>query len=361
MILFLKILFFPILFPLSLIYRILFFLDRSLKKKNKLHSAITISVGNFSVGGTGKTPFILHLSQLLHSHFPDLPIVILTRGYGSSGTDTRKVNIDSSPTEVGDEPLLLKKNLPFAEVYVGRNRFGSYLKYRSDKGLSENKIVFALLDDGFQHHALERDLDLVLLDCTRLSKIEFLLPLGLLRESYRSVSRADFLIASKFKEEQESKLSAWLQKYKPNKYLKFRFSTEELIPIYPGHSETLTRNITGKSIYAFSGLGNPEPFYSSLKEKNPHKFNSYSYPDHHSYTKEDLSEISQKGAKDDYIICTEKDGVKISALGTISGQDPSKWFYLRLKTILENESELLRSIRTNLYNHSIKISSLIDD
>ncbi|PKA17307.1 tetraacyldisaccharide 4'-kinase [Leptospira haakeii] len=342
-----KILFFPILFLLSLIYRILFFLDRSFKKKRTLPSSVTISVGNFSVGGTGKTPFTLHLSKLLHSNFPSIPILILSRGYGSSGTGTRRVSENSSASEVGDEPLLLKRNLPFAEVYVGSNRYNSYLQFRSESRIPNDQKVFTLLDDGFQHHALNRDLDLVLLDCTKLSKAEFVLPLGLLRESYSSISRANFLIASKFSEEWEDLLSKWVRKYKPSQTLKFKFSPEKLIPLSPGASEVSLKDLSGRSIFGFAGLGNPDSFYSSLKDQNPSQLKTKSYPDHYSYTKEDLTHISEKSSDQDYIICTEKDGVKITSLIEMD-QNFSKWFYLRLETVLENESELVNSVRSFL-------------
>ncbi|PJZ50882.1 tetraacyldisaccharide 4'-kinase [Leptospira saintgironsiae] len=339
-----KILFFPILFLLSLIYKILFFLDRSLKKKRTLPSSITISVGNFSVGGTGKTPFTLHLAKLLHSNFPNIPIVILSRGYGSSGKGTRRVIENSSATEVGDEPLLLKKNLPFAEVYVGSNRYDSYLQFRSENKIPTDQKVFALLDDGFQHHALNRDLDLVLLDCTKLSKMEFVLPFGLLRESYSSVSRANFLIASKFSGEWEVLLSKWIGKYKPSQTLRFRFSPQKLVPLSLGESEVSIKELTGKSVFGFAGLGNPESFYSSLKDQNLFELKTKSYPDHYSYTKGDLIQISEKSSGQDYIICTEKDGVKITSL-IKNDMDFSNWFYLRLETVLENESKLISSIR----------------
>ncbi|PJZ27469.1 tetraacyldisaccharide 4'-kinase [Leptospira hartskeerlii] len=340
-----KILFFPILFILSQIYKILFFLDRSFKKKRTLPSSVTISIGNFSVGGTGKTPFTLHLAKLLHSNFPNIPIVILSRGYGSSGAGTRKVSENSSPAEIGDEPLLLKKNLPFAEVYVGSNRYDSYLQFRSENKLANDQKVFALLDDGFQHHALNRDLDLVLLDCTKLSKKEFVLPMGLLRESYASVSRANFLVASKFSEEYEDSLSKWIKKYRPSQTLRFRFFPQKLVPLSFGSSEISVKELTGKSVFAFAGLGNPGSFYSSLKDQNPSELKTKSYPDHYSYTKEDLIQISEKAPDKNYIVCTEKDGVKISSLiGT--DKNSSNWFYLRLETILENESELIKSIRS---------------
>ncbi|TGK07501.1 tetraacyldisaccharide 4'-kinase [Leptospira semungkisensis] len=345
---FLRILFFPILYPLSLVYKILFYLDRRLKKTKTLPNAFTISVGNFSVGGTGKTPFTIHLANLLHSEFPKVPILILTRGYGSSGSGIRRVDPSSEPSQVGDEPYLLKKNLPFVNVYVGSNRYESYLQYRKDESLKENDIVFALLDDGFQHHALARDLDLVLLDCTRISKMDFVLPLGLLRESYSSISRADVLIASKYQREFETDLSDWISKYKPKHTFKFQFESKELVSL--GSSSKLkTDQLAGKSVYAVAGLGNPTPFWRSLSDLGPSQLKTKAFPDHHSYTQNDVLEISRDSENFDLIVCTEKDAVKISRLLN-SSKTSSKWFYLALQTSLPSKKDLAELIKKKFPN-----------
>ncbi|TGK01317.1 tetraacyldisaccharide 4'-kinase [Leptospira langatensis] len=344
----LRILFFPILYPLSLVYKILFYLDRSLKKKRTLPNAFTISVGNFSVGGTGKTPFTIHLANLLHSEFPKIPILILTRGYGSSGTGIRRVDLNSEPSQVGDEPYLLKKNLSFANVYVGSNRYESYLQYRKDEKLKENDIVFVLLDDGFQHHALTRDLDLVLLDCTRISHSDFTLPLGLLRESYSSVSRADVLVASKYEDRFEKELSSWISKYRPKQTLKFRFGSKELVPLSPSSKLKVTQ-LAGKSVYAIAGLGNPSAFWKSLSELGPSQLKTKAFPDHHSYTKEDIQIISTNAEGADLILCTEKDAVKISRILDPS-KTSSKWFYLGLQTSLIQEKVLIELVKKKFPN-----------
>ncbi len=345
MVSFFRFLFSPILYLLSLLYRFLFQIDRFLKKQKRLPNAIVLSVGNFSVGGTGKTPFTLHLAHLLHTNFPEIPIVILSRGYGSSGKGTRRVFQDSSALDIGDEPLLLKKNLPFAEVYVGKNRYESYFECRKDLDLPPEKNVFVLLDDGFQHHALSRDLDIVLLDSTRLDKKEFPLPLGLLRETYSSVSRADFIVASKFKKTFQPKLSRWIDRYKPKHILKFYFLPEKLISIDPSQPSLLPKSLKGKSVFAFSGLGNPGPFWDLLNELEVSELEIKSYLDHYSYTKRDLSEISETAKKKDFIVCTEKDAVKISHIFENSDLEKDKWYYLKLGTKLEDENVLLESVR----------------
>ncbi|PJZ65012.1 tetraacyldisaccharide 4'-kinase [Leptospira wolffii] len=339
---FVRLILFPILFPLSILYRILFFLDRLRTGKNKLPQAFVISVGNFSVGGTGKTPFILHLAKLLTMNFPDFPIVVLSRGYGSSGSGTRRVSIDSEANEVGDEPLLIKKNLPFAEVFVGRSRYESYFEFRKALGIPENRKVFVLLDDGFQHHALERDLDIVLIDSTRLDKKDFVLPLGLLRESFGSVNRADIVVASKFEEKFERPLERWVSKYKPKKILRFYFVPEALHPIVASKIVLSPGSLKNKSVFAFCGLGNPEPFWSSLRKLNLAEFECKAFADHKDYSPEDIIRILELAKGKEYIVCTEKDAVKL--VGLIPASESRRWFYLKLATKLEEESVLLESV-----------------
>ncbi|TGK20835.1 tetraacyldisaccharide 4'-kinase [Leptospira fluminis] len=341
---FVRILFFPLLYLLSLLYRILFLCDKARKAPRKLPHAFVISVGNFSVGGTGKTPFTLHLAELLHGKFPKIPIVILSRGYGGSVPEgTARVRIDSPAKEVGDEPLLLKKNLPFAEVYVGKDRYESYSRFRRDSRISETQIVFAILDDGFQHHSLSRNLEIVLLDCTRIGKDRFQIPAGRLREPYTSVSRADFLIASKYEDRFGKELEKWKKSFRPKTVLEFRFVPTDIC-LTGTHLETVkipVEALNGKKILAFSGIGNPEPFYLSLKEAGA-QCTLLRFPDHHSYTRSDLQELSHAAEGKEFIVCTEKDWVKLSPL--LEGSSDHRWAYLEIKTSLQNESVLLDRI-----------------
>lgn len=341
-----RILLSPILFPLSLIYRLLFLLDQALTKKRELANGIVISIGNFSVGGTGKTPFTLHLARLLRSHFPDTPIVILSRGYGSEGSGARKVEENSDPKLVGDEPLLLKKNLPFAEVFVGRNRSESYREYRQTEKIPEHQTVFALLDDGFQHHALKRDMDIVLLDTSILDRKDFLLPLGLLREPYSSVSRAEYLIASKFEKKHELLLARWSFRYKPKHILKFSFLPDSLEPISPSGKPISLKDLEGKSVFAFCGIGNPSPFFDLLNELKVSALEHRIFSDHHSFSESELSDLENKTRKAEFVVCTEKDAVKILSIHSSSRVDFSKWYFLKLGTRLEGEDSLIESVRS---------------
>lgn len=253
----LQIILFPILYVFSFLYRALFLLDQKLTKKKKLPGAFVISVGNLSMGGTGKTPFSIFLAKLIHKKFPDQKIIILSRGYSAKGSlRGHRVGPHSTPMEAGDEPLLLKKHLPFAEVWIGKDRYSSYIHFREELRMRENSIV--ILDDGFQHHVLERDVDLVLLDSSKISKERFLIPAGNLREPISSLIRADQIIFSKY----ESSIEKIVQNIQ-NKFSKeiLRFSLEPDKLLSPNLQSDSPKILSGKKVYAFTGIGNPEVFF----------------------------------------------------------------------------------------------------
>ncbi|EMG22199.1 putative tetraacyldisaccharide 4'-kinase [Leptospira interrogans serovar Copenhageni str. LT2050] len=238
-------------------YRALFLLDQKLTKKKKLPGALVISVGNLPMGGTGKTPFSIFLAKLIHKKFPDQKIIILSRGYSAKGSlRGHRVGPHSTPMEAGDEPLLLKKHLPFAEVWIGKDRYSSYIHFREELRMRENSIV--ILDDGFQHHVLERDVDLVLLDSSKISKERFLIPAGNLREPISSLIRADQIIFSKY----ESSIEKIVQNIQ-NKFSKeiLRFSLEPDKLLSPNLQSDSPKILSGKKVYAFTGIGNPEVFF----------------------------------------------------------------------------------------------------
>lgn len=253
----LQIILFPILYVFSYLYRVLFIFDQKLTKKKKLPGAFVISVGNLSMGGTGKTPFSIFIAKLIHKKFPDQKIIILSRGYGAKGSQRgHRVGQHSTPMEAGDEPLLLKKHLPFAEVWIGKDRYSSYIRFREELKIQENSIV--ILDDGFQHHVLERDVDLVLLDSSKISKERFLIPAGNLREPISSLTRADQIIFSKY----EPSVERIVQNIQ-NQFSKeiFRFSLEPDKLLSPNLESDSPKILSGKKVYAFTGIGNPEVFF----------------------------------------------------------------------------------------------------
>lgn len=311
-------------------YRALFLLDQKFTKKKKLPGAFVISVGNLSMGGTGKTPFSIFLAKLIHKKFPDQKIIILSRGYNAKGSlRGHRVGPHSTPMEAGDEPLLLKKHLPFAEVWIGKDRYSSYIHFREELRMRENSIV--ILDDGFQHHVLERDVDLVLLDSSKISKERFLIPAGNLREPISSLIRADQIIFSKY----ESSIEKIVQNIQ-NKFSKeiLRFSLEPDKLLSPNLQSDSPKILSGKKVYAFTGIGNPEVFFSMIRKFEPLKLETRAFRDHHSYTIEDENVLNLIAKNFDFLVCTEKDLVKIS-------NPPNQLRILLLKSKLDKEEKLI--------------------
>ncbi len=318
-------------------YRALFLLDQKLTKKKKLPGAFVISVGNLSMGGTGKTPFSIFLAKLIHKKFPDQKIIILSRGYNAKGSlRGHRVGPHSTPMEAGDEPLLLKKHLPFAEVWIGKDRYSSYIHFREELRMRENSIV--ILDDGFQHHVLERDVDLVLLDSSKISKERFLIPAGNLREPISSLIRADQIIFSKY----ESSIEKIVQNIQ-NKFSKeiLRFSLEPDKLLSPNLQSDSPKILSGKKVYAFTGIGNPEVFFSMIRKFEPLKLETRAFRDHHSYTIEDEKVLNLIAKNFDFLVCTEKDLVKIS-------NPPNQLRILLLKSKLDKEEKLISFLQEKI-------------
>ncbi|PJZ57634.1 tetraacyldisaccharide 4'-kinase [Leptospira barantonii] len=328
---------FPILYALSFVYRGIFLLDQKLTQKQKLPGAFVISVGNLSMGGTGKTPFSIHLAKLIHREFPEKKIVLLSRGYGATGSKNgHRVTQQSSPREAGDEPLLLKKHLPFAEVWIGRDRLASYLRFKKESNLKENPIV--ILDDGFQHHRLERDIDVVLLDSSKIHKERFLIPAGNLREPISSLNRADWIVFSKYESSVERTVQN-IQKKFPKGILRFTSEPDKLLS--PDLQLDSPKIFYGKRIYAFTGIGNPEVFFSMIRKFQPFELETRAFRDHHSYTMEDENALDTISKDYDYLVCTEKDLVKIS-------KPPENLKILLLENKLDKEERLVSFLKERI-------------
>ncbi|XDD50672.1 tetraacyldisaccharide 4'-kinase [Leptospira sp. WS92.C1] len=333
----LRIVLFPILYALSFVYRGIFWLDQKLTRKKKLHGAFVISVGNLSMGGTGKTPFSIYLAKLIHREFPEKKIILLSRGYGSTGSQNGlRVDLQSAPGEAGDEPLLLKKHLPFAEVWIGKDRYSSYIRLKKELKIQENPIV--ILDDGFQHHRLERDLDLVLLDSSQIHKERFLIPAGNLREPFSALSRTDWIVFSKYDPSIERVVQNLQNKFQKG-ILRFSFEPEKLLS--PDLKADSPKLLYGKKIYAFTGIGNPELFFSMIRSFHPLKLETRTFRDHHSYTMEDETGFDMISTNFDYLVCTEKDLVKIS-------KPPENLKILLLESKLDREDKLVSSLKSKL-------------
>ncbi|MBA2849298.1 tetraacyldisaccharide 4'-kinase [Thermosulfuriphilus ammonigenes] len=266
-----------------------------------------ISVGNLSLGGTGKTPFTLWLARFLirFGHRP----VILSRGYRRRGRGTVVVSTGSGPLVTpelaGDEPHLLASRLSGALVVVDKDR------YRAGAlAISRLSASIALLDDGFQHLRLKRDLDIVLVSPETDPRREAIFPAGRLREPPAALSRADALIITKanlFPEEKVRGLEDYLASFGLPVF-KLNYRVEGLYDL-SGDPVAWPEPPWG----AFCGLAQPSAFFALLESEGQKPAFRLSFPDHHRYSSRDLVRLGralqQKGLR--ALITTEKDAVKL--------------------------------------------------
>jgi tetraacyldisaccharide 4'-kinase len=279
--------------------------------KTKYLPCPVISAGNITVGGTGKTPFVMELAKGLMER--GISVAILSRGYKGRKTSGPLVsngkNVFLSPEESGDEPFLMAQTLKGIPVLVGKDRFEN-----GQMALQRFGVSGLLLDDGYQHLRLHRDLNILLID----SKIGFgdqhLLPRGILREPLAYLRRAHLFLLTKVEgPETYQQLETKLHEINPSSKV-FHSYYEPIGLISPeGNGEEL-HSLQGKRVLALSGIANPYYFSSLLKRCGMTIVEEVVFPDHHFYRAEDLISIRERVKKVDWVVTTEKDMVKLKIL-----------------------------------------------
>lgn len=244
-----------------------------------------VSVGNLSVGGTGKTPMVEYLINSLSKQYS---LGVLSRGYGRKTNGFLWVNDDLTPDQVGDEPLQIKINHSKIPVAVCENRVKGIQQMLAEKPM----INLILLDDAFQHRRVQAKVSLLLTTHQHPFVNDWLMPVGRLRESRNGYQRADALIVTKC----------------PASIQKLPISDK---PVFYAQSHYVNPAIQG-SIYGFSGLANNQVFKAHL-ENNYTLSGFTSFNDHHAYSQEDVNLLEEK-ANGNPLVCTQKDWVKIRHL-----------------------------------------------
>ncbi|MEW6375455.1 MAG: tetraacyldisaccharide 4'-kinase [Thermodesulfobacteriota bacterium] len=270
-----------------------------------------ICVGNITVGGTGKTPLVMALAKGLMKR--GILVAILSRGYkgrkpsGPLVSDGRIVSL--SPEESGDESLLMAEALKGIPVLVGKNRFAN-----GRIALQRFGIRGLLLDDGYQHLQLYRDLNILLID----SHIGFgdhhLLPRGILREPLSHLRRAHLFLLTKVEHPEACQpLEARLHQIHPSAQV-FHSHYEPLGLTGPEEEWEELHSLKGKKVLALSGIADPGYFSSLLRKCEMEIVREVIFPDHHLYTAKDLTSIRGKVKEVDRVVTTEKDMVKLKNL-----------------------------------------------
>ncbi len=265
-----------------------------------------LSVGNLSAGGTGKTPLTLFLAEGLEA--AGWTNAVLSRGYGGRrDIDPMSVEADSDPRQTGDEPLLMARRLGAQRVVVGRKRHAAALRALSQRP----GVRCLLLDDGFQHRALHRDLDLLVLDGVRLWGNGRMLPLGDLREPVDGVRRAHALVVTRATRVLDrAQVEAWWARHGSGGPL---FWVDFVLGDLRSWQEKAPATRPEGPAYAWCGLGHPEAFYADLLVAGHTWVGSHSFPDHRGPTPAELRRLQAQARAEgaDWLVCTEKDAVKL--------------------------------------------------
>lgn len=293
-------------------------LQRGLPQVRRLSHPV-ISVGSISAGGAGKTPVVVMLAQQLSAR--GFEVRILTRGYGRSGNATERVDPNGDAKRFGDEPLMMARMLPGVSVWVGADRYRS-ARLAEAHDQPGAKVVY-LLDDGFQHRRLARDVDVVLV--TRQDLEDSLLPLGNLREPLRAMCRADVVVLRQdegFAGDISGCAATWFIQRK----LSFP-KRSDLLPqrsdLFPQRSDLLPErsdllpepSALPKRAVAFCALARPEGFFAMLSEAGVEVAAVSSFRDHHVYSDRDIQGLLELAAQHaaDGFVTTAKDAVKLTA------------------------------------------------
>ncbi len=282
-----------------------------LRAKRVRLPARVVSIGNITVGGTGKTPLTMWLCGVLSAG--GLRPAVLSRGYGGSGKNPVRVPVDGDPRGLsalfGDEPVLMARELPSVPVWVGRERAASGLE-----ALCSGAADVLLLDDGFQHLALDRDLDIVLLDVRNPFGNGFSLPLGPLREPVFHLARADaFVLTHADDGPAVSELKRLLGRLFAGKPV-FSCRHEVLHAAKAaGGPPVSRRDFQASRTVAFAGIARPDRFFKSVEDAGATVCAALSFPDHHAYRDRDLQRILATAAAKSAtrIVTTAKDAVRL--------------------------------------------------
>lgn len=279
--------------------------DRGRLRQEKLPCPV-VSVGNLTVGGTGKTPTVILLSKLFKER--GRRPVVLSRGYGGSAKAFLNVVSDGNRVlmgwrEAGDEPVMIAGALPGIPVLTGPGRI-----LTGKAAVERFGADILILDDAFQHRALFRDIDIVLIDAARPFGNGFLFPRGPLREPPDSLRRANILLRTGDAENEEplrgaASLPIFRAIHRPQELVEG--VTERIQPVAA---------LRGQKVFAFAGIGSPEGFRRSLAALGAEVVAFRAFPDHHRYSRSDIEALRHLAAESGaaWIVTTEKDAIRLT-------------------------------------------------
>lgn len=300
-----------------------------------------ISVGNITVGGTGKTPHTEHLIQLLSKKFN---IAVLSRGYKRKSRGFMVVETNSTSKMVGDEPLQIKLKFPSVMVAVDEKRVRGIEKILE---ITEKRPDVIILDDAFQHRYITPSINILLIDFSRMITEDDLLPLGSLREPASNRDRANIIIVTKCPREikpiDERIITKDLHIWPYQDLFFSRIKYGKLLPVFPEQvAEKIFTPDADTAIILLTGIANPIPLRDKLL-KTTRSVVAAEFPDHHPYTLKDMEKVSvQFGAltsEKRMIVTTEKDKIRILEISNLPSTITENLYYIPIEISFINQTE----------------------
>jgi tetraacyldisaccharide 4'-kinase len=350
-----------LLFPFAIIYGIITSLRNLLYDwkflKSKSVDVHTICVGNLAVGGTGKTPHVEYLINILQN---DFKIAILSRGYKRKTSGFIQATNLSTAFDIGDEPLQYKTKNPQLEVCVDANRVNGIKKILEFP--EPAKVV--ILDDAFQHRALNCELKIVISEYNNLYLNDCMMPAGYLRESKKGIERADIIIVSKTPDKTTAiEIRNVIKDLKPSAHQQLFFTWLKYGELKGFQNPTDTidtlNDLFRYRIVAFTGIGNPQPMITYLKEYAS-DVKHIQFPDHHSFTIQDIADVRAQldaiegGNK--IVVTTEKDAMRLRGTDLQDIANTLPLYVLPIEVDFKDKTQefndtIINYVRTNKFYH----------
>lgn len=353
------------LYPISAIYGLIisirnFLYDYKIFQSTEFEIPV-ISIGNITVGGTGKTPHTEYLVELLRKQFQ---VTTISRGYKRKTKGYQEVEVNSMASAIGDEPLQIKSKFPDIQVIVDEKRVHAIEIIQKQE--SEKLPDIILLDDAFQHRSVSAGINILLIDFNRPIDKDQLMPVGRLRESKWQMRRANVIIYTKCPQEISPITRRIIMKdVNLRPYQNLFFTTmvyQQLTPVFPDEAIATPKLASDKfSVLLVTGIANPEHLQKYLSNFSEN-ITSLKFADHHNFNSANIHQIEQKfagiEAENKIIITTEKDSMRLKDMD-ISPSLKANLFYIPLKIkFLDSEGKnfdekIVTYVRENKSNRDL--------
>lgn len=355
-----------VLYPLTVIYGIVIYIRNRLYDLNIFKSTEfdipVISVGNITVGGTGKTPHTEYLAALLKEQFN---VVTLSRGYMRQTKGFREVEIHSLANETGDEPLQMKNKFPEIGVFVDENRVHGINEILKLKANNQPDVI--LLDDAFQHRRVTPGINVLLIDYNRPIEEDMLLPVGRLREGKGQARRANIIVFTKCPDEitpitrRITMKNVNLRPFQSLYFTKMKYG--ELTPVISEMAVSFSSETMKEfAVLMVCGIANPEPFKKHLS-MDFGEVHDVIFPDHHHFAPADIEKIETEfdniQNKNKIIVTTEKDAIRLKDMQNLPDVLKKYLFYIPITIhFLDSEGKsfdqkIVNYVRENKSNREL--------